>query len=286
LSQLDIKSFREATHTHDLTTPLDFALDTDMTNSDMSLLDFEPIPHHHSSAAAAEIVSAMNSQSDCGNPPFLSNMTTGNTLARAASCLWESTLKDWRGDGNGGGGPNSASLATSYSCPTLTTSQKKRLCPESFEINCGSWNYAPEVCSDTLSDIVPYRSSPATTLTPPPPPPSSTTTTNTDSNKRLKFCKPLKVYNYFYRDERDNIVHGMKQHGDPLPPPVNDFSQAKFEQLLHQRWYVLDMRLTVYTPSCRATCILTLFSRLLRYVDPIKERRLHRKMHGKIEFST
>jgi hypothetical protein len=53
-----------------------------------------------------------------------------------------------------------------------------------------------------------------------------------------KLCKPLKVYNYFYRDERDNIVNGMQNHGDPLPPPVSDFSQSKYEHLLHQRWYV------------------------------------------------
>jgi hypothetical protein len=254
LSQLDIKSFREATHTHDLTTPLDFALDTAMTNNnnDMSLIDLEPIPPRHSSATAAvAIVSAMNSQSDFGNSTMLSDTTTttttGHTLARAASCRWESTtLTNWRGDDGDGG--SHRLMATSYSFPTLTTSQKKRLCPDSFETNCGSWNYTPEVCNDTLSDIVPYPSSPATTTLTPPPPPLSTTT---DSHKRLKFCKPLKVYNYFYRDERDNIVHGMKQHGDPLPPPVSDFSQAKFEQLLHQRWYVLDMRHTVYIFSYR-----------------------------------
>jgi hypothetical protein len=32
--------------------------------------------------------------------------------------------------------------------------------------------------------------------------------------------------------------------------------------------------------------ILTQSLILLRYVDPIKERRLHRRTHGKIEFST
>lgn len=57
-----------------------------------------------------------------------------------------------------------------------------------------------------------------------------------ENTKMLKLCKPMKVYNYFYRNERDNIVNGMKQPGDPLPPPVSDFSQTKFEKLLHQRW--------------------------------------------------
>jgi hypothetical protein len=57
-----------------------------------------------------------------------------------------------------------------------------------------------------------------------------------------KLCKPLKVYNYFYRDERDNIVNGLQNHGDELPPPVTDFSQSKYEHLLHQRWYVRNYR--------------------------------------------
>jgi hypothetical protein len=51
-------------------------------------------------------------------------------------------------------------------------------------------------------------------------------------------CKPLSSYNYFYRVERDNIVLGMKNQGDPLPPRVLDFSQSKLEMLLHHHWYV------------------------------------------------
>jgi hypothetical protein len=50
--------------------------------------------------------------------------------------------------------------------------------------------------------------------------------------------KPLSSYNYFYRVERDNIVLGMKNQGDPLPPTVLDFSQSKMEMLLHHHWYV------------------------------------------------
>jgi hypothetical protein len=50
--------------------------------------------------------------------------------------------------------------------------------------------------------------------------------------------KPLTAYNYFYRDERDNIVNGMKHKGDPLPPPLDDFGAEKMETLLYQHWYV------------------------------------------------
>jgi hypothetical protein len=37
-------------------------------------------------------------------------------------------------------------------------------------------------------------------------------------NARL-LLKPLTTYNYFYRDERDNIVHNFTKADDPLPPP-------------------------------------------------------------------
>jgi hypothetical protein len=53
-----------------------------------------------------------------------------------------------------------------------------------------------------------------------------------------RMSKPLSSYNYFYRVERDNIVLGMKNQGDPLPPTVLDFSQNKMEMLLHNHWYV------------------------------------------------
>jgi hypothetical protein len=51
-----------------------------------------------------------------------------------------------------------------------------------------------------------------------------------------KRCKPLTGYNYFYRDERDNIVGNLQQRGDPLPDPLRDFSAEKMEQLLHHHW--------------------------------------------------
>jgi hypothetical protein len=59
-------------------------------------------------------------------------------------------------------------------------------------------------------------------------------------------CKPLSSYNYFYRVERDNIVLGVKNQGDPLPPTVLDFSQRKLETLLHHHWYVHYM----FVQSC------------------------------------
>jgi hypothetical protein len=71
-----------------------------------------------------------------------------------------------------------------------------------------------------------------------------------------KLLKPLTAYNYFYRDERDNIVDGITTELDPFPNPVSDFSQSKLEALLHQRWYM----------------------------DPIKKKRAHRKKHGKLGF--
>jgi hypothetical protein len=46
----------------------------------------------------------------------------------------------------------------------------------------------------------------------------------------------MSAYNYFYRDERLNILNGMKAAGDPLPEPVSDFSHSKLKRLLHERW--------------------------------------------------
>jgi hypothetical protein len=51
-----------------------------------------------------------------------------------------------------------------------------------------------------------------------------------------KMCVPLTAYNYFYRNERDNIVRNMKRAGDPLPKPDYDFSQSKHDELLYQHW--------------------------------------------------
>jgi len=77
-----------------------------------------------------------------------------------------------------------------------------------------------------------------------------------NEEKLLPVIKPLTAFNYFYRDERNNIVGS----GDAanLPPPMKDFSESKKQQLLHEHWYT----------------------------DPHKKRRRHRKSHGLIEFTT
>lgn len=76
-------------------------------------------------------------------------------------------------------------------------------------------------------------------------------------NPRL-LLKPLTPYNYYYRDERDNIVRHISQEEDPFPSPVSDFSPSKMDTLLYQHWYV----------------------------DPVKQKRIHRKSHGKVSFES
>jgi hypothetical protein len=77
------------------------------------------------------------------------------------------------------------------------------------------------------------------------------------NNVRL-LLKPLTPYNYFYRDERENMVHNFTKEGDPLPPPVCDFTPTKMHALLYEHWYI----------------------------DPVKQKRAHRKSHGKVSFET
>jgi hypothetical protein len=74
-------------------------------------------------------------------------------------------------------------------------------------------------------------------------------------NKQF-LLKPLSAYNYFYRDERGNIIGQMSGENDPIPPPTCDFSTPKLKYLLYQHWYV----------------------------DPVTKKRQHRKSHGKINF--
>jgi hypothetical protein len=68
--------------------------------------------------------------------------------------------------------------------------------------------------------------------------------------------KPFTSYNYFYRDERENIVQNFTKEDDPLPPPVSDFTRTKMDALLHEHWYV----------------------------DPLKRKRVHKKSHGIVSF--
>ena len=67
---------------------------------------------------------------------------------------------------------------------------------------------------------------------------------------------PLTPYNYYYRDERENIVSQITGENDTLPPPVSDFTTTKIQSLLYQHWFV----------------------------DPVKKKRKHRKSHGKMNF--
>ena len=73
-------------------------------------------------------------------------------------------------------------------------------------------------------------------------------------NGKARVLKPLTAYNFYYRDERDNIVLAT---GDEIPPPVIDFSEAKRQKLLEDRWLK----------------------------DPTKGKRKHRRTHGKMEFT-
>jgi hypothetical protein len=84
---------------------------------------------------------------------------------------------------------------------------------------------------------------------------SASTKTTTTTNKG-PMMKRLNAFNYFYRDERDNLEQGMIVNG-VLPPPVSDQSPSKMCALLRQRW-------------CH---------------DPWKPRRKHRKRDGPIPSS-
>jgi len=89
------------------------------------------------------------------------------------------------------------------------------------------------------------------------PPRSSTSLGGDDSEDdggKPRLLKPLTAYNFYYRDERDNIVFAS---GNEVPPPVSDFSEAKRQRLLQDRWVR----------------------------DPVKGKRVHRKTHGKMEFT-
>jgi hypothetical protein len=78
-------------------------------------------------------------------------------------------------------------------------------------------------------------------------------------HKNIKLLlRPLTPYNYFYRDERDNMVRNFTTEDDPLPPPLSDFTVTKMHALLYEHWYV----------------------------DPVKQRRAHRKSHGRFSFAT
>jgi hypothetical protein len=80
--------------------------------------------------------------------------------------------------------------------------------------------------------------------------------------------RPLSPYNYFYRDERANILQGLTSTADDVPSDTTvdvefpadeaDFSVTKMHALLFEHWYM----------------------------DPMKPKRIHRKSHGKVNFET
>jgi hypothetical protein len=69
-----------------------------------------------------------------------------------------------------------------------------------------------------------------------PAPAVATTLVEPPANQVTKMCLPFTAYNYFYRNERDDIVNAMQRPGDPIASPIHDFSQSKMEELLHQHW--------------------------------------------------
>lgn len=83
-------------------------------------------------------------------------------------------------------------------------------------------------------------------------------TKSTLSKKKIvlgnAIIKPMNAYNYFFRDERYNIIHWR---GKGLPSPVSDWSAEKQQSLLFEHWYE----------------------------DPYKGWRLHRKTEGKLGFN-
>jgi hypothetical protein len=76
--------------------------------------------------------------------------------------------------------------------------------------------------------------------------------------RRYRLLKPLNAYNYFFRDERDNMVRGKYGADGSLPQPIQDWSDEKKRKLLREHWYM----------------------------DPLRGRRKHRKKEGAIPFKS
>jgi hypothetical protein len=74
----------------------------------------------------------------------------------------------------------------------------------------------------------------------------------TDAASANKVLRPLNAYNYFFRDERDNLVYGQRGTDGNFPPPIRDFSDQRKKQLLSKHWFE----------------------------DPVKGKRKHRKQKG------
>jgi hypothetical protein len=115
---------------------------------------------------------------------------------------------------------------------------------------------------------------------------SSQSSSLPDLSQLEKMCLPLSAYNYFYRDESENIVQGMNSAHDPLPSPISDFTPERQEKLLHQHWYGCISAGLPWVQPNESAHRCSIVDRFFRYVDPFKKRRPHRKTHGRIDFET
>jgi hypothetical protein len=79
-------------------------------------------------------------------------------------------------------------------------------------------------------------------------------TSKKKAGAKATVLKPMSAYNYYFRDERYNII---KWKGEGLPPPASDWSEERQRALLHEHWFL----------------------------DPVRERRPHRKTEGKLGFT-
>jgi hypothetical protein len=77
---------------------------------------------------------------------------------------------------------------------------------------------------------------------------------NKKTGTKTTELKPMSAYNYYFRDERYNI---LRWKGEGLPPPASDWSEERQRALLHEHWFL----------------------------DPVKVRRPHRKTEGKLGFT-
>lgn len=67
-----------------------------------------------------------------------------------------------------------------------------------------------------------------------------------------QMCLPMSAYNYFCRDESENIVNGLTSAAGPLPDPIQDFTVEREEKLLHRHWY--DTLRSVQCTQVAANC--------------------------------
>jgi hypothetical protein len=74
-----------------------------------------------------------------------------------------------------------------------------------------------------------------------------------DDNVESRLPRSLNAYNYFFRDEKENLMNGVYGPDGSFPPPSEDWSEGKKWKLLLEHWFA----------------------------DPLKGRRKHRKKAGR-----